>query len=107
MDALGRAAFLRVSTSSAIAFDVHISEIVIPWALGICLVSTPSARFELLSDLHSNVQRLGITHLGMVPSMIEATFTGGADEGHKLGLKYLTSGGEKISDSVRCALFSL
>jgi hypothetical protein len=89
----------------AIAFDVHISEIVFSWALGIRLVSAPSARFELLSDLRRNIWRLGVTHLGMVPSMIEATFQagtsrGGAEEGKKVGLKYLASGGEKISDSV-------
>ncbi|KAF8341217.1 uncharacterized protein EI90DRAFT_1704265 [Cantharellus anzutake] len=90
---------------ASIAFDVHISEIVISWALGIRLVSAPSARFELLSDLRRNIWRLGVTHLGMVPSMIEATFQagnsrGGAEEGKKVGLKYLASGGEKISDSL-------
>lgn len=39
----------------------------------------------------------------MVPSMIEATFNVGPtelEEGQKVGLKYLVSGGEKISDSV-------
>lgn len=71
------------------------------WALGIRLVSTPAARFELLADLYNNVRKLGVTHLGMVPSMIEGTFNGGAEQGRKIGLKYLASGGEKISDSVR------
>jgi ferricrocin synthase len=79
---------------------VHISEIVFSWALGIRLVSTPSARFELLADMFNNVHRLGVTHLGMVPSMIEGTFSGGAEQGSQIGIKYLASGGEKISDSV-------
>jgi hypothetical protein len=81
---------------SAIAFDVHISEICQAWCLGIRLVSAP--RYEILADLQQNLIQLGITHAGMVPSMIEATLTGPDD----LPLKYLVSGGEKISDSVSC-----
>lgn len=79
---------------SAIAFDVHISEICQAWCLGIRLVSAP--RYEILADLQENLINLGITHAGMVPSMIEATLTGPDD----LPLKYLVSGGEKISDAV-------
>ncbi|KAK7033521.1 Non-ribosomal peptide synthetase [Paramarasmius palmivorus] len=78
------------------AFDVHISEIVQSWALGIRLVS--GQRYELLADLRSVVREKGITHLGMVPSMIEATL-GGSDE-EKVGVKYLVSGGEKMSDQL-------
>lgn len=73
---------------------MHISETCQVWRLGMRLVSAP--RFEVLSDLQNNVIRLGITHLGMVPSMIEATLTAPED----LPLKYLASGGEKISDAV-------
>ena len=39
----------------------------------------------------------------MVPSMIEATFNvrpGGAEESRQIELKYLASGGERISESV-------
>ncbi|KAG9127508.1 Non-ribosomal peptide synthetase [Ceratobasidium sp. 392] len=79
---------------ASIAFDVHISEICQAWCLGIRLVSAP--RYEILADLQENLIKLGITHAGMVPSMIEATLTGPDD----LPLKYLVSGGEKISDSL-------
>ncbi|KAF9783958.1 hypothetical protein BJ322DRAFT_1067759 [Thelephora terrestris] len=79
---------------ASVAFDVHISEICQVWCLGIRLVTAP--RFEVLADLQNNIIRLGITNLAMVPSMIEATLTAPED----LPLKYLASGGEKISDAV-------
>ncbi|KIY43686.1 hypothetical protein FISHEDRAFT_78528 [Fistulina hepatica ATCC 64428] len=79
---------------ASIAFDVHISEITQCWCLGICLVSAP--RTEVLADLQNNIIGFGITHLGMVPSMIEATLSAPED----LPLKYLVSGGEKISDTL-------
>jgi hypothetical protein len=50
----------------------------------------------VLADLQNNIIRLGITNLAMVPSMIEATLTAPED----LPLKYLASGGEKISNAV-------
>jgi len=50
----------------------------------------------MLADLQENIIRLGITHLGMVPSMIEATLSAPED----LPLKYMVSGGEKMSDAV-------
>ena len=73
---------------------MHISEICQVWCLGIRLVTAP--RSEVLSDLQDNIIRLGITNLAMVPGMIEATLTAPED----LPLKYLASGGEKISDVV-------
>ncbi|KAF5368041.1 hypothetical protein D9758_004463 [Tetrapyrgos nigripes] len=79
---------------ASIAFDVHISEICQSWRLGTRLVSGP--RYELLANLQENIISMGITHLGMVPSMIEATLSSPDD----LPLKYLVSGGEKISDSL-------
>ncbi|KAJ3856653.1 hypothetical protein EV368DRAFT_78489 [Lentinula lateritia] len=79
---------------ASIAFDVHISEICQSWCLGIRLVSGP--RYEFLANLQENIINIGITHLGMVPSMIEATLSSPDD----LPLKYLVSGGEKISDGL-------
>ncbi|KIY73113.1 acetyl-CoA synthetase-like protein [Cylindrobasidium torrendii FP15055 ss-10] len=76
------------------AFDVHISEIVQSWCLGSRLVSAP--RFELLTQLRKHVVDIGITHMGMVPSMIEALL----QKPDGLPLKYLVSGGEKITDSL-------
>lgn len=66
------------------------------WALGTRLVSVES-RLELLADLQENIINFGITHIGMVPSMMEATLTKPADS---LPLKYMVSGGEKVSDAV-------
>jgi acyl-coenzyme A synthetase/AMP-(fatty) acid ligase len=77
------------------AFDVHVSEIVQCWALCLTLVSAP--RFEVLSDFRGVVERVGITHLGMVPSMLEAMLPEGPEG---LPLKYVVSGGEKISDGL-------
>ncbi|CAE6524666.1 unnamed protein product [Rhizoctonia solani] len=79
---------------ASVAFDVHVAEICQTWRLGIRLVSAP--RYEILADLQGNLINLGITHAGMVPSMIEATLSGPED----LPLKYLVSGGEKMSDSL-------
>ncbi|KAK0234152.1 hypothetical protein IW262DRAFT_1334699 [Armillaria fumosa] len=76
------------------AFDVHISEIVQSWCLGSRLVSAP--RFELLTQLRQHIISIGVTHIGMVPSMIEALLE--SPEG--LPIKYLVSGGEKITDSL-------
>ncbi|KAJ8078433.1 Non-ribosomal peptide synthetase [Marasmius tenuissimus] len=78
---------------ASIAFDVHISEITQTWRLGIRLVS--GQRYELLADLKGVITGIGITHLGMVPSMIEATLNGEEEM-----IKYLVSGGEKMSDSL-------
>jgi len=86
--------------SVAIAFDVHISEVCQSWRLSTRLVSGP--RYELLANLQENIISMGITHLGMVPSMIEATLSSPDD----LPLKYLVSGGEKISDAVSTHIFS-
>ncbi|MCO5585543.1 hypothetical protein L7F22_039476 [Adiantum nelumboides] len=59
---------------AAVAFDVHVSEMVQGWAIGTRLVSI-SSRMSLLADLQGSIERFGITHIGMVPSMIEATLT--------------------------------
>lgn len=59
-------------------------------------------RSQLLENLPSYASKLGITHLGIVPSLIEATLNAsqGGSEGSEIGLKYIASGGEKMSDSV-------
>jgi hypothetical protein len=82
----------------AIAFDVHLGETFVPIALGMPLFSAP--RSELLEDLPFYVNILGITHLGIVPSLIEATLNAASDETGKTELRYIASGGEKMSDSV-------
>lgn len=64
------------------------------WCLGSRLVSAP--RFELLTQLRQHIISIGVTHIGMVPSMIEALL----ESPDGLPIKYLVSGGEKITDSV-------
>lgn len=84
----------------AIAFDVHLAETIVPIALGMPLLS--ARRSQLLENLPVYVKRLGVTHLGIVPSLIEATLNAaqGGDPGSDIGLRYIASGGEKMSDSV-------
>lgn len=81
---------------AAVAFDVHVSEMVQGWAIGTRLV-TVASRMSLLADLQGAIERFQITHIGMVPSMIEATLKKSPKE---LPIKYITSGGEKVSDAV-------
>lgn len=81
---------------AAVAFDVHVSEIVQSWALGTRLVSVRS-RLELISNLQQYIEDFGITHIGMVPSMIESCLFKNPEE---LPLKYMVSGGDKLSDEV-------
>lgn len=84
----------------AIAFDVHLAEILVPLALGMTLVS--AKRGELLEDLPQYISLLGITHIGLVPSLIDAIMCAVEDDqnGEEMKLRYIASGGEKISDSV-------
>lgn len=60
-------------------------------------------RSQLLEDLPLYVKLLGITHLGIVPSLIEATLSAVSEEseGRDMTLRYIASGGEKMSDAVR------
>lgn len=84
----------------AIAFDVHLAESFVPVALGMPLISAP--RSQLLENLPHYVKKLRITHLGIVPSLIEATMGAVQDESgdENMALRYIASGGEKLSDSV-------
>ena len=83
------------------AFDVHLAEIFVALALGIPILSAPRAL--LLEDLPYYIKHLRISHVGIVPSLIEATM-GAVQEDQESGatttLRYIASGGEKMSDSV-------
>lgn len=71
-----------------------------PMALGMPLLS--ARRSQLLENLPEYVNLLGVTHLGIVPSLIEATLNAsqnGADSS-SIALRYIASGGEKMSDAV-------
>ncbi|KAI0082634.1 hypothetical protein K474DRAFT_1654750 [Panus rudis PR-1116 ss-1] len=86
---------------ASVAFDVHLAEILVPLATGIPIISAP--RSLLLEDLPFYIKELGISHLGIVPSLIEATMGAIQDDvnaGHTSTLRYIASGGEKMSDAI-------
>ncbi|RPD66154.1 peptide synthetase [Lentinus tigrinus ALCF2SS1-7] len=94
----GRVNYLSVAS---VAFDVHIAEIMIPLAVGIPILAAP--RSLLLEDLPYYIKNLRISHVGIVPSLIEATMSAvqeEEDEGQGIVLRYLASGGEKMSDAI-------
>ena len=71
-------------------------------AVGIPILSAP--RSLLLEDLPYYITHLRVSHVGIVPSLIEATMGAvqeGEDAGHATALRYIASGGEKMSDAVR------
>lgn len=59
-------------------------------------------RGELLENLPLYISLLGITHIGLVPSLIDATLCAveGDQKEDEMKLRYIASGGEKISDTV-------
>ncbi len=74
----------------------------IPLAVGIPILAAP--RSLLLEDLPYYITHLRVSHVGIVPSLIEATLSAvqeDEDEGHSNPLRYIASGGEKMSDAVR------
>lgn len=77
------------------AFDVHLAEIFLAWRHGLATVTGP--RTMLLDDLHLALTKLEITHASFVPSLL--------DQANIIPeqcprLKYLSVGGEKISQRV-------
>ena len=76
-----------------------------PLSVAITLVSAP--HLQLLEDLPHWLRYLCVTHVGIVPSLIKATVCalegdGALDsEEHPTNLRYIASGGEKMTDSVR------
>ncbi|EMD38714.1 siderophore biosynthesis enzyme [Gelatoporia subvermispora B] len=86
---------------ASVAFDVHLAEIFIPLARGMSIVSAP--RSTLLEDLPYFIKELKISHLGIVPSLIEATMGSiqeDVESGGSTTLRYIASGGEKMSDAI-------
>lgn len=88
----------RYLSIASIAFDVHIAEIFVPLVLRMPILSAP--RSHLLENLPFYVRSLNVTHLGLVPSLIEATMNAVQQDGDNMTLRYIASGGEKISDAI-------
>ncbi|EGN93241.1 hypothetical protein SERLA73DRAFT_172154 [Serpula lacrymans var. lacrymans S7.3] len=96
MDNIREGKFLSIAS---VAFDVHLCEIFVSLTLGMTLVS--ARRSLLLENLAFYLIKLGITHVGLVPSLIDATMGSmQEEEGHDMKLRYIGSGGEKISDTI-------
>ncbi|KAH9901403.1 hypothetical protein C8Q73DRAFT_786775 [Cubamyces lactineus] len=86
---------------ASVAFDVHLAEILVPLALGIPILAAP--RSLLLEDLPYYIKNLRVSHVGIVPSLIEATMGAVQEDeesGHATTLRYIASGGEKMSDAI-------
>lgn len=91
----------RYLSIASVAFDVHLAEIFVSFSLGMVVASAP--RRILLENLPYYISLLGVTHVGIVPSLIDATMgTIQDDEAMASGMKLrlIASGGEKISDSI-------
>lgn len=78
------------------AFDVHICEMVLAWRHGLAVVTAPT-RAALLDDLRLALVKLGVTHSGFVPSLLDQA---GLEAQHVPQLRYLGVGGEKISQRI-------
>ncbi|KAI0748141.1 peptide synthetase [Daedaleopsis nitida] len=94
----GRVNYLSIAS---VAFDVHIAEIMVALAVGIPILAAP--RSLLLEDLPYYIKHLRVSHVGIVPSLIEATMgavQADADSGAATTLRYIASGGEKMSDAI-------
>ncbi|OJT03537.1 Nonribosomal peptide synthetase 2 [Trametes pubescens] len=86
---------------ASVAFDVHLAEIFVPLAIGIPILTAP--RSLLLEDLPYYITHLRVSHVGIVPSLIEATMGAVQEDeasGHSTNLRYIASGGEKMSDAI-------
>jgi hypothetical protein len=70
------------------------------------MVMLSAPRGILLENLPYYISLLGVTHVGIVPSLIDATMCT-VQEYESMGgvnLRYIASGGEKISDSVSVSM---
>lgn len=73
-----------------------------PLATGLRIIAAP--RSLLLEDLPHYIKCLRVSHIGLVPSLIEATMVAVEDDPETFPLRYICSGGEKMSDTV-CRTF--
>ncbi|PQE19777.1 nonribosomal siderophore peptide synthase protein [Rutstroemia sp. NJR-2017a BVV2] len=77
---------------ASIAFDVHVGEMFLAWRHGFSLVT--GNKSMLLDDLPLALQELKVTHASFVPSLLDQV---GLIPSDVPLLKYLSVGGEKIS----------
>ncbi|EIW85132.1 hypothetical protein CONPUDRAFT_117672 [Coniophora puteana RWD-64-598 SS2] len=94
MDDVRKGKYLGVAS---VAFDVHLSETMVSFSLGMTIACAP--RSVLLEDLPSFISELKVTHVGIVPSLIDATM-GTVEDTDDMALRFIASGGEKMSDTI-------
>lgn len=83
------------------AFDVHLSQMFMSWRFGMALAT--GERSLLLGDLKATIQKLSITHMSCVPSLLDHC---DLIAGEVPSLVFLGVGGEKLADRVRDTLAS-
>ncbi|PWY89880.1 nonribosomal siderophore peptide synthase SidC [Aspergillus heteromorphus CBS 117.55] len=77
------------------AFDPHLLEMFFPWRHGMATATAP--RTMILDDLGLTLSKWDITHASLVPSLVDQT---SIVPEQCPTLKYMTVGGEKISQKV-------
>ena len=85
----------RYLAQASRAFDPHILEMLFPWRHGMTTATGP--RLLLLDDLELTLSKWEITHASLVPSLLDQA---DVDTNRCAALKFLTVGGEKISQKV-------
>ncbi|ETS59700.1 siderophore peptide synthetase involved in ferrichromea biosynthesis [Moesziomyces aphidis] len=83
------------------AFDVHLSQMFMSWRFGMALAT--GERSLLLGDLKATIQRLSITHMSCVPSLLDHCDLVAEEVP---SLVFLGVGGERLTDRVRDTLAS-
>ncbi|KAJ9480424.1 putative L-2-aminoadipate reductase (putative), partial [Pseudozyma hubeiensis] len=83
------------------AFDVHLSQMFMSWRFGMALAT--GERSLLLGDLKGTIQRMSITHMSCVPSLLDQCDLVAQEVP---SLVFLGVGGEKLTDRVRDTLAS-
>lgn len=84
----------RILQSCSQAFDVSVFEIFFSWYAGMCLCT--ATKDELFQDFESAIDRLGITHLSLTP-----TVAGLVDPNKVPKVQFLVTAGEALTESVR------
>ncbi|PWN26542.1 acetyl-CoA synthetase-like protein [Jaminaea rosea] len=85
----------RYLTLASRAFDPHLSQMFLPWRMGYAVVT--GERNAILEDLTETVRLLSITHMGILPSLLEHS---GMTPDKAPSLVGIAVGGEKITQFI-------
>jgi non-ribosomal peptide synthetase component F len=84
----------RLLQACSQAFDVSVFEIFFTWYAGMCLCA--ATKDELFIDLEHSVNRLGITHLSLTPTVASLV-----NPEHVPKVTFLVTAGEALTEHVR------